>query len=109
MINVFLDDLRPRPKGYLLARSVQECIKLIRSHEVGVLSLDYNLGRGRPTGASVVGYIIKKKRYPKKIILHTADRSGRRRMYRVLKRGMPKTVNVLIRPKPTFVGSRSTG
>ncbi|WP_409346714.1 cyclic-phosphate processing receiver domain-containing protein [Paenibacillus sp. MBLB4367] len=100
MINVYLDDLRPRPKGYKLARTVKQCLKLIKRNKVNVLSLDYDLGFGRPTGFEIVQYVMKSKRYPKKIILHTANPFGRIRMYHALKLNKPRNVALVVRPEP---------
>jgi hypothetical protein len=43
-MRIFLDDLRPAPKGWTLARNADEAIALLRSEQVEELSLDYDLG-----------------------------------------------------------------
>lgn len=103
MINVFLDDTRPKPAGYKLARSANDCIRLIRRNKINVLSLDYNLGSGKPTGYNVVQFLIKAKKYPNKIILHTATRSGRVLMYNALKKHKPIRVSLVVRPRRKFI------
>jgi hypothetical protein len=99
MINVFLDDLRPCPKGFKLVKSVSECIELIKKNNINVLSLDHDLGFGRPSGFEVVKYIVSNKIYPCKIIIHTANPFGRIRMYKLLKENMPINVTLLVKPE----------
>lgn len=102
MINVFLDDLRPCPKGFKFAQTAKECIKLIRENKVNILSLDHDLGFGTPSGFEVVNYIVNNKTYPKKIIIHSANPFGRLRMYNLLIRYKPEKVILLVQPKPLF-------
>jgi len=103
MINVFLDDLRPCPKGYKLVKTVSECIHLIKKNKINVLSLDHDLGFGTPSGFEVVRFIVNNKVFPKKIILHTANPFGRLRMYKLLKENKPKNVSLIIRPEPLYL------
>jgi hypothetical protein len=42
MINVYVDDLRDCPIGFVVARTFQEAIHLLENHEVEILSLDHN-------------------------------------------------------------------
>jgi hypothetical protein len=65
MIHVFLDDYRPCPPGFVAAKSAEECILLLEAEEVDILSLDYDLGWGNPTGLDVVRYIADNGRYPR--------------------------------------------
>lgn len=46
MINTYLDDLRPCPDGFVLAKTAGECRELICKHEgnINILSLDNDLG-----------------------------------------------------------------
>jgi hypothetical protein len=43
-MRVFVDDQRPAPPGWTLARNVDEAIALLRNENVEELSLDYDLG-----------------------------------------------------------------
>lgn len=101
MMKVFLDDKRPAPKGYLLVTSAKKCIKVLKEEKITVLSLDYNLGRKKSTGYIVVKYMVHKKLYPKKIIIHSNSQRGRLKMYQLLTRYKPENVPVYIRPLPT--------
>ena len=47
MIHVYLDDLRPCPQGFALAKDAKECISLLQEFEVDILSLDHDLGWSR--------------------------------------------------------------
>lgn len=95
-MKLFLDDRRPCPAGYRLARSAKECIALLQTNEITVLSLDYNLGIGQPKGYTVAKYIAVNAVYPPKIIIHSNDRSGRMRMYRLLRKHMPNQASISI-------------
>ncbi|MDQ0061436.1 cyclic-phosphate processing receiver domain-containing protein [Paenibacillus harenae] len=99
-MKLFLDDRRPCPAGYRLARTADECISLIKENEITVLSLDYNLGIGQPKGYAVAKYIAANASYPPKIIIHSNDRIGRIRMYRLLRKHMPShaSISITIRP-----------
>lgn len=97
-MNVYLDDKRPCPPGFRLARTVKECIELIKSNKIATLSLDYNLGYGNPTGYEVVKYMIANHRYARKIIIHSASPFGRKRMFKMLQKHKPRHVFIYIRP-----------
>ncbi|MER2190311.1 MAG: cyclic-phosphate processing receiver domain-containing protein [Solibacillus sp.] len=43
-VNVYLDDLRDCPKGFTLAKNIDELKDLIAAHEITILSLDHDLG-----------------------------------------------------------------
>jgi hypothetical protein len=103
MINVFLDDLRPCPKGYKYVQTVDECIKIITKYKVNTLSLDHDLGFGKPSGYEVVRYMVQNRTYPKKIVIHSANPFGRFRMYELLNKHKPTNVILLVRPKPLFI------
>jgi hypothetical protein len=87
-----LDDLRPCPKGFVAARNSEECILLLKDCEVGILSLDFDLGWGQPDALQVVQYMIAQGRYPQEIYLHTSSLSGKRAMYQLLYQNKPEHV-----------------
>ena len=88
-MNVFLDDLRPCPRGFVYVQNRDECVELLRSEPIGILSLDYDLGWGQPTGYEVALYIAQSGRYPDEIYLHTSSREGLEQMYKVLSHSLP--------------------
>jgi hypothetical protein len=94
VIYIYLDDLRPCPKHFVLARNAEECILMLKECEVGILSLDYDLGRDAPTGLDVARFIAAERRYPPVIFLHTSSLSGRQRMYETLYQNKPEHVRI---------------
>lgn len=106
MINVFLDDLRPCPKGYKYVQTADECIKLITKNKVNTLSLDHDLGFGKPSGFEVVKHMVQYRIYPKKVVIHSANPFGRLRMVELLVKHKPKNVILLVRPEPLYLNFR---
>ena len=107
MRKVFLDDKRQAPKGYILVTSAKQCIQLLKEEKVSVISLDYNLGYKKPKGYQVAKYMVDKKVFPDKIIIHSNSRRGRLKMYRLLFLNKPKKVLVYIRPLPHALLNKS--
>ncbi|MFB0841482.1 cyclic-phosphate processing receiver domain-containing protein [Paenibacillus oleatilyticus] len=101
MMNVYLDDLRPCPKGFKLARSVEQCIDLMKAGPVNILSLDHDLGLGKASGYDLVKYMVAKGLYAKKeIIIHSANPIGRHLMWTLLHKHKPNHVKLSVRPEP---------
>lgn len=93
MINVFLDDIRRCPSGFVAARTADECLQLLASCDVDILSLDYELGYGQPNGAAVVRELIAGGRFPRQVYVHSSSPSGRALMVRLLREAqLPNTV-----------------
>ena len=103
MIHLYLDDLRPCPRGFVLARTIEECIQLIDLHEIHILSLDYDMGWGEPTGYEVAKHIVDKQRYPMEIYLHTSSSAGRISMYQLINEHKPDHVMIYDGPMPDAV------
>ncbi|QHW34519.1 cell division protein FtsJ [Paenibacillus rhizovicinus] len=101
MINVYLDDYRPCPHGFVLAKSAAECILLLEHEEVDVLSLDYELGWGQPNGLAVVQYIVDSGRYPRTCYFHTSSPAGRINMIHLLTQHAPPEVVIHHGPMKT--------
>jgi len=99
-VNVFLDDIRPNPPGFELARTAEEAIYYLKTRKVNILSLDYDLGTSPVTGYDVVRFMVEKHRYPQQIVIHSANPFGRRRMLELLLKHKPATVQVSVRPLP---------
>ena len=100
MINIFLDDIRPCPAGFVAARSAEECMLLIAEYEVNLLSLDYELGYGLPNGAAVVRSIIAGGKYPKEVFVHSSSPMGRAAMVKLLREANPPGVAIHDGPMP---------
>ncbi|MFC5700038.1 cyclic-phosphate processing receiver domain-containing protein [Cohnella faecalis] len=103
MINVFLDDVRPIPRGFAAARSAEECILLLRHSDVAVLSLDFELGYDQPNGLAVVHAIIVSGRYPREVYVHSSSLMGRAEMVRALRESAPLDVVIHDGPMPEQV------
>lgn len=89
MINLYVDDLRDCPSGFVVARTCQEAIRLLEEQEVDILSLDHDLGEDAqgnllPTGYDLVKYICEKGLRANKIYIHTDNPVGRANMYETL-------------------------
>lgn len=89
-INLYVDDLRDCPDGYIIARNIEEAIYYLRNNNVYILSLDHDLGEDEegkllPTGYDLVKYICENGLRAEKIYLHTDNGVGRQNMYQTLK------------------------
>ncbi|GAB2724068.1 cyclic-phosphate processing receiver domain-containing protein [Paenibacillus thermoaerophilus] len=101
LLHVYLDDYRPCPAGFALARSAEECLLLLRECEIGILSLDFDLGWGQPNGLSVARAIVMERLYPRAAIyLHSSNPSARSRMMQELHPSLPDGVRLFGAPMP---------
>jgi hypothetical protein len=108
MINVYLDDLRPCPQGFVLAKTAEECCILLEECEIHILSLDHDLGLGVPTGYDVTKFMVERRLFPREIYLHTSSTVGRMNMYQLLYRYKPEHVHLLNYPMPFSVLERAS-
>ena len=84
-IKIYLDDERPCPEGWVLARWPDEVIHLLQTEDVEEISLHHDLGDDqRGTGYDVVVWIEKmvvtRGYVPPKIRVHSANVSARAKM-----------------------------
>lgn len=100
MINVYLDDMRPCPKGFVLARNASECIALLEDCEIDILSLDHDLGLDEPTGYDVAKYMVERGLFARNIYLHSSSAIGRSKMFQLLYKHKPEGVQVHTFPMP---------
>ncbi|WP_411682462.1 cyclic-phosphate processing receiver domain-containing protein [Clostridium thailandense] len=89
MINLYLDDLRDVPEGFVIARTVEEAIYYLENFNINILSLDHDLGEEEngnllPTGYDLVKYICENGLRANKIYIHTDNPVGRENMYQTL-------------------------
>lgn len=89
MINVYLDDLRDCPEGFVVARTFEEAVKLFEQHEVNILTLDHDLGEDADgmellNGYDFVKYFCEHGLHVNKIYHHTDNPVGRENMYKTL-------------------------
>lgn len=100
MIHVYMDDFRRCPQGFTLARTVEECLELLRLTEVDILSLDYDMGPDEPTGTEMAAAMVREGLFPREIYLHTSSITGKKSMYEILYQGLPEQVQLHNGPIP---------
>jgi len=88
-INLYVDDLRDCPDGFVIARTVEQAIYYLENFQIEILSLDHDLGMDEqrelmPTGYDLVKYICEKGLRAERIYLHTDNSVGRENMYQTL-------------------------
>jgi hypothetical protein len=84
-MNVYLDDCRKEPDGWVRVYWPQEAIELLKTGKVKEISLDHDLGNDEiGTGYDVVKWIEEQVVLygftPPKIYIHSANPVGRLRM-----------------------------
>lgn len=93
-VNIFLDDIRETPSGFIRTYTVDETIKELEENNgnVGILSLDNDLGLGLPEGYFVLDWIEEqvmtnpKFIMPDMIKIHSKNVAAKMRMERIKKR-----------------------
>lgn len=84
-MRVYLDDVRPVPDGWVLARTVDEALAWLATGQVTEVSLDHDLGEAEAgTGYDVLLWIeqaVAERDYvPPAIRIHTSNPAARPRM-----------------------------
>lgn len=95
-MKIWVDDMRPAPKGYVVAKSVADTIRMIeeaehRGEPVEVIDLDHDLGEYAGDGGDaicILDYLVERKNYYP-IAIHTANPVGRANMERIIHRFWP--------------------
>lgn len=87
--NLYVDDLRKCPEGFEVARNYADALVLLREGDIGVLSLDHDLGLGNdgeiaPTGYDLVKAFCMEGLHADVIYIHTDNPVGREYMYKTL-------------------------
>ena len=91
-MKIWLDDVRPAPAGYVLAKSVNEAKKIIeeneKNHVIELIDCDHDLGdyfSDGGDGIKLLDWLCERQTfYP--IALHTANPVGRGNMVRLIRR-----------------------
>ncbi|MBE7102893.1 hypothetical protein FT637_07490 [Bacillus cereus] len=103
-MNVYMDDQRSCPYGYVLATTVESTLQIIRDNEVNIISLDYNMGWRQKSGLDFVEAFCREGLSVNEIHLHTNDVIGMHQMKQRIERGQEKgEINPYIALK--YVGS----
>lgn len=82
MINLYLDDARPAPAGWVHAKTTHEARALLQQHQVHKMSLDHDLGQpDGETGTNFVEWMAKTRKWPQeKPEVHSANPYGAKAM-----------------------------
>lgn len=87
-INLYVDDIRRCPDGFVVARNYDKAIQLLKTSAINILSLDHDLGIDdngvEKNGYDIVKYVCEHGISPKKIYIHTDNVVGRDNMYYTL-------------------------
>ncbi|GLV65295.1 hypothetical protein Bmyc01_39640 [Bacillus mycoides] len=89
-MNVYMDDQRSCPYGYVLATTVESAMQIVRNHDVNILSLDFNMGWRQGNGLDFVETFCKEGLYVHEIHFHTNDVIGLHKMKQRIERGKAK-------------------
>lgn len=92
-MRVYLDDTRPCPKGFVLAKNYEECIDLLLTKKVSEISLDHDLGENK-TGYDVAKFMVEFEIFPDKIYIHSANPVGVTNMYQLLNHYAPSEIEI---------------
>ncbi|MBO1578211.1 cyclic-phosphate processing receiver domain-containing protein [Bacillus sp. XF8] len=84
-MNVYMDDQRPCPFGYVLVTTVEDAVKIVRDYDVSILSLDYNMGWRQKSGLDFLEIFCTEGLYVQEIHLHTNDSIGMQYMLERIK------------------------
>lgn len=93
-VNIYLDDIRQTPNGFIRTYTVEEAIEEIikNNGNINILSLDNDLGEGVSEGYKVLDWLEEqvltdsKFVLPDKIVIHSSNPAARRRMEMVIKK-----------------------
>ncbi|MCA1056092.1 hypothetical protein LCM10_13920 [Rossellomorea aquimaris] len=104
-VNVFLDDYRHCPPGYILAKDIDECIDLLKRYSISHLSLDHDLKCKTRNGLMLVHYMVRHQLFANSITIHSANAVAGKQMYKFLKEAqnqntMPRSIRISLRPLP---------
>jgi hypothetical protein len=92
-MKIYLDDLRSCPEGFVPAKNYEECINLLLTNEVTIISLDHDLGQGK-TGYDVAKFMVENNIFPEKIYIHSANPVGVDNIYQLLNHYAPSEIEI---------------
>lgn len=122
-IHLFLDDERPCPPGWVLARTVDEAKGIAKGGDVSRMSLDHDLGGsvsahggtgvfnpGTQTGMDFVRWMAKTRNWPQqKPAVHSANFHGGQSMRALIDRAGPYMANGIRVQTPSEPGIHLPG
>lgn len=89
-LKLYLDDVRPCPEGWVLARDCSEAMDILLKHfGTFEVSLDHDLGedehgKEKQNGCTLILWFSAMRIFPGNVQLHTANPVGRQNMLRAL-------------------------
>lgn len=92
-IDLWLDDKRPAPEGWVHVDNVYDAIKWLKRGEVRRASLDHDLGANTKTGYDLCLWMANYGKWPDECpTVHSSNPVGREAMLFVIRRwfGMPR-------------------
>ncbi|PFD41518.1 hypothetical protein CN285_12135 [Bacillus cereus] len=89
-MNVYMDDQRSCPFGYVLATTVESALQFVRSNKVNILSLDFNMGWRQKSGLDFVEAFCTEGLCVIEIHLHTNDVIGMHQMKQRIEKAKEK-------------------
>lgn len=97
-MKLWLDDIRPAPRGWKHVKTVPEAIRFFKSHkhEITEISLDHDLGEDTPPGIKFLDWLemhLSQVTLPQ-IKVHSMNPVGRAQMEKLVSRLERKSRNV---------------
>ncbi|QUG83140.1 cyclic-phosphate processing receiver domain-containing protein [Bacillus nitratireducens] len=86
-MNVYMDDQRSCPYGYVLVTTVESALRMVRDNDINIISLDFNMGWRKKSGLDFVEAFCREGLYANEIHLHTNDVIGMHQMKQRIERG----------------------
>lgn len=86
-MKLYVDDCRPVPEGWAVARTVREAVAMLEAGGVGEVSLDFMIGdRFDDNFAPVARHIaaMPEEKRPRRVLIHTASSEGARLLKQIL-------------------------
>jgi hypothetical protein len=86
-VRLYVDDVRPVPAGWRLARTIEQAIHILKSEPVEEVSLDYVIGVYEETNFAPVARFIAqlpRERRPRRVTIHTSSTHGARELMWIL-------------------------
>ena len=96
-MKLYVDDARPCPEGWRLARTVEEAIAILTAETAEEVSLDFVIGAYYENNFTPVARFIAQMpaaRRPKKVYLHTSSGAGARELRQILEGYVPEIIRV---------------
>jgi hypothetical protein len=116
LVKLFLDDLRPAPKGWILVKSAGQMMQEVLHYigDIQAISLDNDLDEGQPEGVDFLQAFIALKLWVPQIYLHTANPSARAYMLGYLESAnerayLKNPIRVVNSPPPGYLENVEDG